>query len=140
MREHMQVPTFQYRLGAVLTGVFSAFALLLAGLGLYAVIAHAVAERRTEIGLRLALGASRSEIAKLVAGTVATLVLVGAMLGVFIGAAVARAAAAQMRGVEANDVGAYAASLIVTALVGAAATALPAWRAATVNPISALRR
>ena len=107
IRAHMQVPTFQYRLGAVLTGVFSAFALLLAGLGLYAVIAHAVAERRTEIGLRLALGASRSEIARLVAGTVATLVLVGAMLGVFIGAAVARSAAAQLPGIDANAIGSY---------------------------------
>ena len=139
MAEHMQVPTFAYRLGSIVTGVFGAIALLLAALGLYAVVHQSLAERRAEIGLRVALGATRPDIVALVTRSIASLLTMGAIAGTMLGAVIARAAGALLPGIEAAAPGGYLGAVALTVVVTSLAAATPVWRAATETPTQALR-
>jgi ABC-type antimicrobial peptide transport system permease subunit len=127
------------RLGAAALGFFGLVALLLAALGLYAVICYGVAQRTFEIGVRCALGADRRRVLGLVIGQGMFLVAVGLVLG-FAGAlAFARVLRSMLHGVSAVDpiaFGLAAATLVMVALL---ATLLPARRAAAIDPLTALR-
>ncbi|HKB77780.1 MAG TPA: FtsX-like permease family protein, partial [Myxococcales bacterium] len=122
-----------------LLGVFAALALVLSAVGIYGVTAYAVAQRTREIGVRMAIGAS--------AGAVVRMVLTGALrtvgIGVCIGTAAALAAgrliASQLYGVSARDPVTFAAIAALLALVGLAASGIPALRAARIDPMAALR-
>jgi predicted permease len=127
------------RFALTLAGAFAASALLLAAIGVYGVTAYAVAFRRREIGLRVALGASRQQIAGLVIGESLRLGAAGLLLGLA-GAGVAAALLrSQLFAIPPTDVAAYAAAVPVLAIAVAVATWLPARRATRVSPLESLR-
>lgn len=129
----------QERLIAMMSGFFGALALLLAGLGLYGIVAHAVSARRTEIGLRMALGARPSAIVRLVLHRVAVLIVVGVALGLAGSWWAARFIAPLLFKVEARDPMTFSGTAGVLVVVGVLAAWLPARRAARLDPATVLR-
>jgi putative ABC transport system permease protein len=127
------------RLMTAMMGVFAAIALLLAGVGLYAVMAYAVSQRTREIGVRLALGARSRDILRLITGQGLKLTLAGLALGMAGAFALTRVMAPLLYGVTATDPLTFI--LISLSLAGAALLAcwMPARRATKVDPIIALR-
>jgi putative ABC transport system permease protein len=134
---HERTMGLQY-LAAIMT-VFGGLALFLAVVGLYAVIAYLVAQRRHEIGLRIALGASRGDVIRLTVGQALRLTLLGGGIGLALSIALTRVMEQAMLGVAAGDVRVLIAFGAI--LIGAALFAgyLPARRAATIDPMIALR-
>jgi putative ABC transport system permease protein len=124
---------------AQIAGFFAAAALLLTALGLYGVLAHAVAQRTREIGIRLALGASRPAVLRLVLSRGAVLALVGSTLGVLGSIPLLQLIKPLIVEQEAArpDVLIFAAGLILAVVL--LASFLPARRATKVNPVEALR-
>ncbi len=129
----------QERLLAILAGLFGALALAIAGVGLYGVTAYAVSRRRSEIGLRLALGATPSSVVALVVRRVALLVAAGVCLGAIGALHASHAVKVLLYGLEPNDPATLAGAALVLLLTGGIAGALPAWRAARTHPAVALR-
>ncbi len=127
------------RLLATLSGFFGGLAMLLALIGLYGIMSYSVARRRNEIGIRLALGADRSGVVRLVLGEVGRLVLAGVCLGVAAALGIGRLVTAFLYGVSATDPVTIITTTGVVVLVGLAAGAIPAWRAARLDPVAALR-
>jgi predicted permease len=127
------------RLVAVLLGMFAALALLLAALGIYGVLACSVTQRRREIGVRMALGARRADILKMVLRYGGLLVLAGEAGGVAGTLASVPLLRSLLFQVQAANPAAIAGSMVLLALVALAATALPAWRASRVEPMGTLR-
>jgi putative ABC transport system permease protein len=127
------------RLTALLATVFSGVALFLSAVGLYAVLAYFVAQRRREIGVRIALGAQSSNILKLVVRQGLNLVLIGLAIGIVAALLLVRFIASFLYGVSGGDPLTLAAAVLILALAAALACLLPALRAARVNPITALR-
>jgi predicted permease len=123
----------------VLFELFAALALALAALGLYGLLAHAVAERQREIGVRVALGATRTNVVALIAREGAVLVGVGAALGLAAGAVGARLLAHFLYEVSAADPAALAAAIGLLVVAAALAMWLPLRRALRVDPMVALR-
>ena len=127
------------RLLAALTGFFGALAALLASIGLYGVLAYQAARRRAEIGIRLALGATRGQIIRLVATEAALLVLFGLMVGVSGFLAVAQTAASLLFEISARDPLHLGAAVMALAVVAAIGSLLPAHQASRLDPMNALR-
>ena len=126
------------RILAQLTGVFALTTLLLAAIGLYAVIAHAVAARTVEIGIRMAVGAGPRSIVQLIVSDGMRMVTVGTVWGLLVSAAASRVVAAQLHDVSGRDPFVYALVAGVFATVGVAASLLPARRATRVDPVVCL--
>ena len=127
------------RMLAVLSGLFGTVALALAVLGLYGVTSYSVARRRGELGVRIALGAERARVVRLVLGEVGLVVGVGLVIG-SIGARFASLQVAPfLYGTEPADPRVYVAATLTLAAVAFVAGLIPAWRAARVDPIEALR-
>jgi ABC-type antimicrobial peptide transport system permease subunit len=120
--------------------LFAVTALLLAGLGVYGVVTYSVVQREREIGLRLALGAQRSNIYGLVLHDGLAPVLAGATAGVAVTFAVERLMRSLLFGVSAYDSALGAGAVSVLVAMGMLACLLPARRAASVDPMQALRR
>ena len=129
----------QERLIAMMSGFFGALALLLAGLGLYGIVAHAVSARRTEIGLRLALGAQPAGIVRLVFRRVGVLIVVGLAIGLAGSWWTARFIAPLLFQVETRDPTTFAGTAAVLVAVGVLAAWVPARRAARLDPATVLR-
>ena len=129
----------QERLVAMMSGFFGALALLLAGLGLYGIVAHAVSARRTEIGLRMALGAEPTGIVRLVLRRIGVLIVAGLALGLAGGWWAARFIAPLLFQVEARDPTTFAGTAAVLVAVGVLAAWVPARRAARLDPATVLR-
>ncbi|MGA2113621.1 MAG: ABC transporter permease [Bryobacteraceae bacterium] len=129
----------QERLIAQLSTVFGALALLLAGIGLYGVLSYAVAQRTGEIGIRMALGAQRGAVARLVLRETGILIAVGLAIGVPASLAAARLVRSTLFGLQPADPVTLACALGVMVLVAAVAGYLPAHRASRVDPLIALR-
>lgn len=127
------------RLMAALSIFFAALAVVLAAVGLYGVVSYAVARRRTEIGIRLALGAERSQVVRLVARETVWLVAVGSAIGLMLAVVAGRAVASLLFGVTPNDPATLVAAVLVLAGVALAASVLPAYRAARLDPTATLR-
>jgi predicted permease len=127
------------RVMAWLAGFFGALAAILATIGLYGVIAYIAAQRRQEIGIRLALGASRPQVVTLVLRETALMLLVGLGVGVLLAIAAARGVAAMLFGLSPHDAPTIVACVLLLAASGLAATAVPAIRAAHADPTDALR-
>ena len=127
------------RLLAILSALFGGLALLLAILGLYGVMSYTVARRRGEIGVRIALGAARARVVRMVLGEVATVVLIGVAIGGVASLASARLITTFLYGMRPVEPGVYALAVAVLGGVTLAAGLVPAWRAARVDPIEALR-
>jgi ABC-type antimicrobial peptide transport system permease subunit len=129
----------QERLLASLTGSFGVLALLLAGLGLYGVAAYAVAMRRTELGIRMALGASGPRVFGLVMRRTVLLVGGGIALGASASLWASRFVASLVYGLEPGDPGTLAGAAVLLAIVAAVAAAVPARRASRLDPAAVLR-
>jgi predicted permease len=127
------------RVIATLSGFFGALAVLLATIGLYGIMAYNVARRRNEIGVRIALGAEQSRVVRMVLGEVSRVVLAGAAIGVAVSVAVTRLVTSFLYGVTPTDLATLTSAVLLLATVGIAAAALPAWRAARLDPVEALR-
>lgn len=127
------------RLIANLTSVFGAVALMLACLGLYGTISFGVARRISELGLRLALGATRPMVAWLVIREAITLVGVGAALGLPLAFLAGRSVLSLLHGVDPVDPASYAQATVILLVVASLAAYLPAHRASRIDPMTALR-
>jgi predicted permease len=127
------------RLMATLTGFFGVLALALATVGLYGVTSYSVARRTHEIGVRMALGAMRRNILGMVMREVATLLVLGLAVGAVGSLVAAKAASALLFGVQPGDPITLAAAVGLLAAVAAAAALVPARRASSVDPMTALR-
>jgi len=127
------------RLMASLSGFFGILAGVLATIGLYGVISYMVVRRRNEIGIRMALGADRGRVLRLVVREAATLLLIGVVAGSAISLAATRAAASLLYGLKPYDPFTLAMAAASLSLVAAAATYLPALRATQIHPTEALR-
>ncbi len=127
------------RLSMILLGVFAALALLLACVGIYGVISYLVGQRTHEIGVRIALGAQRSDVLRLVIGHGARMALLGVAIGVGTALGLTRLMANQLFGVSAHDPLTFAGVAMLLTLVAIAACYVPARRAIRVDPIIALR-
>ena len=124
---------------ASLSSAFGTLALLLAVIGLYGVMAFVVTQRTQEIGLRMALGASRSAALWLIMRDAAVMIAGGTLIALPAVWALRRFVEAELFGVTSLHAPTIAVAGAVLALVGFSAALLPAWRAATVNPTDALR-
>ena len=139
MQELVDASLGQRKLSTVLLGVFAGLALLLASLGIYGVTSYTVAQRTREIGVRVALGAQRSQVLRLVLQQGMALSITGVLIGLAGAFALTRLMASQLYDISATDPATF---IVVTALLTAVAlfaTLGPALRATRVDPISALR-
>ena len=129
----------QRRFAMLLLGLFAATSLLLGAVGIHGVLSYDVARRRREIGIRMALGAQRTGILRLIVGQSAVLTAIALLVGAGGAFALTRFLSALLFGVGPNDPVTLAAVAALMAVVSLAATTLPAWRAARTDPAAALR-
>jgi len=129
----------QERSSAALLSSFGVLAVALAGIGLYGVLAFAVARRTHEIGIRMALGASRNNVLRLVTGQGIALTLVGLAAGLICAFGLTRLVASSLYGVQPTDPITYGGAAVLVAVVALVASYIPARRAAKVDPMVALR-
>ncbi len=127
------------RFAMILLAVFAGLALVLASIGIYGVISYIVGQRTHEIGIRIALGAQRSDVLKIVLGQGARLALMGVAIGLAAAAGLTRLMTTILYGVSTTDPLTFAAVAVVLTLVALAACYIPARRAMRVDPIVALR-
>lgn len=139
MREWIATSAAQPRLNAVLLGVFAGIALLVAAIGTYGVLAYSVSQRTRELGVRMALGADRAGVLRLIVSEGMAVGIGGIIVGVIAAAALGRAISTLVFGVSAWDPATYGMVTVTLALVTLAACVVPAMRASRVDPIVALR-
>jgi putative ABC transport system permease protein len=139
MDEVIATSVAQPRLIMQLVGAFAAFALLLAAIGMYGVMAYSVSQRKQEIGIRMSVGAGQREILQLVVRQGMTLAFAGVTVGVAASLALTRLLAGLVFGVRATDPAIFAAAAAVLALSALLACYVPARRATRVDPITVLR-
>ena len=127
------------RFHAVLVGAISGVALLLAGVGIYGLLAYLVTLRQREMAIRSALGARPSQILRMVMQEGVALALAGLLLGTAVAALVAPVVGSLLFGVTARDAASYAGGAVLAMLAAVLASALPAWRASRIAPAEALK-
>jgi ABC-type antimicrobial peptide transport system permease subunit len=129
----------QDRAVASLAGLFGGVSLLLAAIGLYGVTAYSVAQRTNEIGIRMALGADRRDVVRMVMREAGVLLIAGVVVGTVLAIAAARTAATLLFGLHAGDPATLAMAAGGLGLVAMLASYLPALRASRLEPTEALR-
>jgi ABC-type antimicrobial peptide transport system permease subunit len=134
----MSVSIAQERLVALLSGVFGSLALALAAIGLYGVTAYSANRRRSEIAMRMALGAGRLGVVGLVMQRIAVFVAAGLVAGGIVSVWAARFAETLVWGLEPRDPVTLAVAAAILTTVSIVAAGLPAWRASRINPASEL--
>jgi len=139
MQQQVALRFDQERAVASLAGLFGLVALLLAGVGLHGVTAYAVAQRKNEIGIRMALGADRTQVMGMVLRGTSARVLVGLLLGVPLAIGAGRLISAQLYGVVSWDPAALAVAAGSLAVCAFFAAIIPARRAASISPVAALK-
>jgi len=139
LADHTKAATFQQKLAGDLLVIFGAVALALAGIGSYGVLSYLVGLRRREIGIRIAVGATRGDVFRLIAGGGARLIGVGLVIGLLLSVGVGMGLESLLIGIEPTDPITYAGVIAVLGVVAAAACLLPARRAASLDPITTLR-
>jgi putative ABC transport system permease protein len=139
MEEMVADSVGQRRLSMVLIAAFSVLALLLAAIGIYGVMSYTVTQRSHELGIRLALGAARNNVLRLVVWQGMQLAVLGVLIGVFGGLWITRLVEAQLYQVSARDPWTFVTVATMLALIGLVATLVPALRATRVDPVKVLR-
>jgi putative ABC transport system permease protein len=139
MEQYMATAVAQPRLNMTLLVVFAGVAIVLTAVGIYGVMAYSVAQRTQEIGIRLALGAQKLDVLRLIVGQGARLVLLAMMLGIAAAFALGRSIASLLYGVAATDFTTLVSVAFLLALIALLACWLPARRASGIDPITALR-
>jgi putative ABC transport system permease protein len=127
------------RFNMLLLGVFAGTAMLLAAIGIYGVLAYSVTQRTREIGIRMALGAQRTDMLRMVLRQSLTVVGIGLVIGLVGSFGATRLLASLLYGVGANDVLTYASVVFLLGAAALLASYIPARRAMKVNPMVALR-
>lgn len=127
------------RLIARLCAIFGGLALLMAATGLYGVLSYGVARRTNEIGIRMALGADKNSVIRMILGETTVLVMIGLIAGIAAAAACTRLIASQLYGLSKLDPITFSAAVGLLSAVALIAGYIPAARAARVNPVTALR-
>jgi putative ABC transport system permease protein len=130
----------QRRFSMLLLGLFALIALFLAAVGLYGVVAYSVGQRTQEIGVRMAIGAGRGDVLRMVLGGGMKLALVGVALGIGVSLLATRTVASMLFEVTPFDPASYAATAALLLAIAALACYVPARRAMSVDPITALRQ
>jgi putative ABC transport system permease protein len=130
---------WQQRFNLQLIGIFAALAMALASIGLYGVMSYSVAQRAREVGLRMAMGADRLDVLKLVVGQGMKLALAGVALGLLASVALTRLMEKLLFGISATDFSTFAVISVLLTFVAFVACLIPARRATTVDPMIALR-
>lgn len=138
-REVLRENTFVWGVGSAVLGAFGVFALLLASLGIYGVMAYSVERRKREMGVRMALGAGAARIRRLIVGEGLRLAGVGLMAGLLLAAGGAHLMSAVLYGVSPLDPVALTGTLVVFAVVAVGSSAVPAIRASRAEPARILR-
>ncbi|HEV2349694.1 MAG TPA: ABC transporter permease [Terriglobia bacterium] len=139
MQQVIQRSTGETSFLLVLLGAFATIAVLLAGVGIYGVMSYSVEQRTHEIGIRLALGAERGEVLRLVAGQGLMLTFMGAGIGILAALALTRLLSGMLYGVKPTDPLTFIAVSLILIAVALLASYIPARRAAKVDPMVALR-
>jgi ABC-type antimicrobial peptide transport system permease subunit len=139
LADHTRAATFQQQMAGDLLVVFGMLALALAGIGSYGVLAYLVGMRRREISIRLAVGATRGDVFRLIAASGARLIGSGVVVGVALSIGVGIGLKSLLIGVQPIDPITYASVIGLLMMVAAAACLVPARRAAAVDPAIALR-
>jgi len=137
--ENMKSSTFLQDMGASMLTAFGLLALVLAAIGLYGVLAYSVAQRKREMGVRIAIGASRRDVLALVVGKAMRLTAIGLAVGVVLAAGAGRLLRSQIFGVSPLDPVTFVGVVLLLGAVALLAAWLPARRAARVDPIVALQ-
>ena len=140
MEELLAQSVGQRRLAMFLLGLFAGIALLLASIGIYGVMSYSVTQRAHEIGIRMALGAARANVLRLVMRQGMTLVVLGIALGILGALGVTRLLASQLYGVDSTDPATFAIVALMLGSVALLATLIPALRATRLDPLVALRQ
>jgi putative ABC transport system permease protein len=125
---------------SLLLSLFAGLALCLALVGVYAVMAYAVAQRSAEVGLRIALGAERRDVLNMVLGQAFKLTAIGLAIGLVAAALASRILRSLLFGVTAADPATYSGAMLLLAAAGILAGYIPAWRASRIDPLEALRQ
>jgi len=139
MEQHMTWPLWGPSLAATLALAFGVIALLLSSIGLYSVMAYVVSQRTKEVGIRMALGASRHDVLKMITSQGMRLAIVGAALGLVLALLLAKVMSSLLIGVSGYDITTFVIVAVVLSVVAFVASYLPARRATKVNPLIALR-
>jgi putative ABC transport system permease protein len=139
LEQVMSTSTAREHFMMTLLTTFAALALGLAALGIYGVMSYSVAQRRHEIGIRMALGAARRDMLGMIVGQALRLAAAGVAIGVAGAYGLTRVIKSMLFGVQATDPATFAAVAGALVLVAALATCAPAWRATRVDPVIALR-
>jgi predicted permease len=140
VEEHLQLSTFISTMASKLLGLFGLLALLLSVVGLYSVVAYSVSQRTREIGIRMALGAARVGILRMVLGQGVMLALAGVAIGLILAAGAGQVLKAQLLGLSAADPVSFGLTAVALLSVAVMACLIPARRAAAMDPLTALRR
>ncbi len=139
MEQIVRSTTSERRFESFLMSIFATLALVLAGVGIYGVLASLVSQRTAEIGVRMALGAQTGDVLRMIVSEGFALVSLGLIIGVAAGFAVSRALASLFFGVNATSPGTYVEVALLMLAIAIIACYVPAARAARINPMTALR-
>jgi putative ABC transport system permease protein len=129
----------QPRLEAILLGLFGGLAMLLAAVGIYGVMSYTVTQRTNEIGIRMALGASRAAVLQMIISQGVRLAAIGLAIGIVLALGATRVMTKVLFGVSPTDPAVFAAILVLLAMVALLSCYIPARRATKVDPMIALR-
>jgi putative ABC transport system permease protein len=139
MKDELAALTLQPRFNAVLRGIFSGIALLLATVGIYGVLSYSVTQQTREIGIRMALGAAEPDVIRMVAGHALRLAGAGIAIGVALAFAMTRYLGSLLFEIRPTDPLTLAGVCVLLAIIALVASWIPARRAARVDPMTALR-
>jgi len=139
MRDRVDRVTARYRHSAFFVSLFALVAVVLSVTGIYGVVSYTVSSGTREVGIRMALGAQRTEIFKLVAGSILIIVIISLFLGLAASFAATKVLASQLYQTSVNDPFTFIGVGFLIVVVALAGSFVPAWRASRISPMSALR-